>query len=60
LIIKILVDQPVKPQQIEDHPTVSNEGHKEDKMDLEIKSDEDFDDGDEFKHDNELSKGKSS
>jgi hypothetical protein len=50
----------VKPQQIEDHPTVSNEGHKEYKMDLEIKSDEDFDDGDKFTCDNELSKAKSS
>jgi hypothetical protein len=53
-MIKILVDQPVNAQQIEDLPMVSNEGHKEDKMDLEIKSIEELDDGDK------LSKAKSS
>jgi hypothetical protein len=50
----------VNAQQIEDLPMVSNEGHKEDKMDLEIKSVEEFDDGDKFTCDNELSKAKSS
>ncbi len=45
-MIKILVDEPVNEQQIEDLPMVPDEEHKEGKMDLEIKSDEELGDGD--------------